>query len=413
MPASKYLQVFLNRRMALMLLLGFSSGTPLPLIGGTLQAWLTDEGVDIKSIGLFTAVGIPFAYKFLWAPLMDTINPKLPGLNFGIRRKWMLITQIAILFLLLAISFSQPQANLTLVAFLAFLIGVSGASQDIVVDAYRTEFLTEEERGIGASIFILGYRLALIAGNLALVLADHVSWQSVYQIMAASMSIGLLATIYAPELKGNNVPKGSLFEVVRAAFKDLLLRNGAYQILLFVILYKLGDVMAAALTTRFMMDIGYSKSEIGVVAKSFGLVSTILGGLFGGLYLPKFGLAKALFVFGVLQAVSTLGFSFLAETDHNLTLMAACIGIENICNGMGTAAFIAFLMTICNKRFTATQYAVLTSLMAISRYLGGALTGYLVDLVGWSIFFVFCALSAAPGLLLLLNYKNWQVTPQE
>ncbi|MBX7136956.1 MAG: MFS transporter [Oligoflexia bacterium] len=398
---------YFSRKMALMMLLGFSSGLPLPLIGGTLQAWMTDVGTDIKTVGLFTLVGLPYAYKLLWAPFMDTLRPPMIGTALGLRRAWMVFTQASLVLLLTAMALINPSHDLELLALLAVGVAFAGASQDIVVDAYRTDVLSESERGPGAAIFILGYRLALLCGGLSILLADYLPWQQVYLIAAITQALGIGATLLCAE-----VPhlEGGWTEVKQAAFsalREIFGRPGALEFLALVLIYKLPDVLAAALTTRFMMDLGFTKTAIGSVAKSFGLIATIGGALIGGTLMVRLGTVRALFIFGILQAVSVLAFAGLAQIGNNLACMAAAVAFENVCNGMATAAFTAFLMGLCNRNYTATQYALLTSLMAITRYGAGSATGFLVSSIGWSNFFVICALSGIPGLLLLSRAGKW------
>ncbi|OGQ01171.1 MAG: AmpG family muropeptide MFS transporter [Deltaproteobacteria bacterium RBG_19FT_COMBO_60_16] len=400
------LAVFRSPRLFWVLLLGFSSGIPLALTGTTLQAWMATDKIDLTVIGVFSLVGLPYTVKYLWAPVMDRFIPPF----LGRRRGWMLVTQLGLVFAISAMAFSNPSGATTLFAVLAFLVAFVSASQDVVVDAYRTEVLEPVELGPGAGVHILGYRIAMLtSGALALILADRLPWKTVYLLMAGSMLVGVSASVFSPEPQLEERPPASLKEAVAQPFVEFLSRPGALGILLFVILYKLDVVMATALTTPFMLELGFTKTDIGAVTKGFGMVATIVGTLAGGAVVARAGMKASLWLFGILQSVSTLAFLALARLGHHYPMMVAAIGLENLCSGMGTAAYVAFLMSLCNKRFTATQYALLTSLMAITRVIVGAPTGYLAKTIGWELYFLVSMLSAVPGLLLLLLYPRWTV----
>jgi len=409
-------KIYLSGKMPLMFVLGFASGIPLALTGSTLAAWMVREGMDIKTIGLFSLVGLPYAFKFLWSPLMDRFVPPF----MGRRRGWMLITQIALIITISAMGFFNPSSAPLLIAAMALSLAFFSASQDIVLDAYRTEYLKPEERGAGVGVWIMGYRIAiLISGGLALILSDYVSWKMVYIIMGLFMIIGCIATVVAPEpLKTNPTPETieppkSLYEAAVFPFMEFFRRPGAFEVLLFIILYKLGDIAAAQMTTPYILGyIGFSGTELGTVYKGFGMAATIAGALIGGAVMSRWPLKRSLFVFGVLQGVSILTFILLEFTGRQIWALAVVIGLENFCAGMGTSAYTAFLMGLCNRKFTATQYALLSSLMAVGRYVTGAPTGYLADAVGWVMFFVICTALALPGLLLLLRYNKWAVEIQ-
>jgi len=411
MGALAIFKIYLSKKMLLMLVLGFASGMPLALTSSTLSAWLVTEGVDIKTIGIFSLVGLPYAFKFLWSPLMDRYVPPF----LGRRRGWMLITQLALIAIIATMGFFNPSSQPLLVALWAVALAFFSASQDIVLDAYRTEYLAPEERGAGAGIWIMGYRLAiLVSGALALILSDHISWRSVYVIMGLVMAIGCAATFLCPDpAQGRHrqvaaAPPKSLHEAVVSPFVEFFRRPGAWEILLFVILYKIGDVAAAQMTTPYILQhIGFSRTELGTIFKGFGMAATILGGIVGGALMTKWNLRRSLLVFGILQGVSTISFVLLEFTGRQLWALSVVIGVENICGGMGTAAYMALLMGLCNARFTATQYALLSSLMAVSRYITGAPTGYLVVAAGWVWFFIICTALAIPGLLLLIRYNKW------
>lgn len=399
------LQIFFHKRMLIIFLMGFSSGIPLALTGATLQAWMATEKVDLTVIGIFSLVGIPYTLKFLWSPLMDRFS--FPFL--GRRRGWMFVSQSLLVLTILLMGMTNPVTETFQMALLALVVAFFSASQDIVVDAYRAEALEKEELGAGAAIYIFGYRLAMLtSGALALILADHLPWQSVYMIMALCMVVGLLASWFAEERKvnANEVPK-TLTDAVVKPFVEYFKRSGAFEMLLFIFLFKLGDVMTSALSTPFMIELGFTKTDIGAVNKGFGLVSTILGALLGGALMTKLGQKKSLWIFGGLQAVSNLCFAVLAHMGHHYPAMVTAIAVENLSGGMGTAAYAAFIMSLCDKRFTATQYALLSSLMALTRVFAAAPTGYLVKAVGWEPYFVICTFAAIPGLLFLLRYDKW------
>lgn len=405
------IKIFLSKRMLVMLLLGFWSGLPIALTSGTLQAWLSDEGIDIKLIGIFSSVTLPYSLKFLWSPLLDRYAPSFSGKTFlGRRRGWIFLSQVLLGFSIFGLGLGNPSENIQNIAYFALLVAFFSASQDVVVDAYRTELLTKEEFGPAVSVFVVGYRLAMLtSGAGALVLADYYPWESVYSLMAIIMALGILCTLFAPEPTLKETPPKNIKDAVFLPLVDYFKMKGAFEMLVFIVLYKIGDVMAATLTTKFMLDVGFSKSEIGVVTKGFGLIATIVGGLLGGGLLLRLSMKQALIFFGVLQGVSTLCFSLLANVGKNDGVMAATIGIENLCGGLGNAAFLAFLMGLCNKRFTATQYALLTSLAAVTRTLAGVPTGYIVDTIGWSLFFVVCTVAAIPGILLVAwRYEHWE-----
>jgi PAT family beta-lactamase induction signal transducer AmpG len=368
---------------------------------------MATEKIDLTIIGVFSLVGLPYSVKYLWAPVMDRFIPPF----LGRRRGWMLVTQLGLVLAIAAMAFSDPAGATTLFAVLAFLVAFVSASQDIVVDAYRTEVLEPLELGPGAGVHIMGYRIAMLtSGAIALILADQLPWKTVYLLMAGSLLVGVVASILSPEPALKEKPPASLKEAVVEPFLEFLSRRGAVGILLFVILYKLDVVMATALTTPFMLELGFTKTDIGAVTKGLGMAATIVGTLAGGAVVARMGMKASLWIFGILQSVSTLAFLVLARLGHHYPAMVAAIGLENLCSGMGTAAYAAFLMSLCNKRFTATQYAILTSLMAITRVIVGAPTGYLAKTYGWEIYFLVSMVAAVPGLLLLLQYSRWTAT---
>jgi PAT family beta-lactamase induction signal transducer AmpG len=390
--------------MIVTLLMGFSCGLPLLLTITVLQAWMKEEGVDLTVIGLMALVGLPYTLKFLWAPFLDRYT--LPFL--GRRRGWLLIAQIFLFFSIIGLGLTDPGGHPWMVAFAALLVTFFSASQDIVVDAYRREDLPDEELGLGSSFYINGYRVGmLLASGGGLILADHVSFSMVYLIMAACMLPGVLTTFFAPEPEIAAGTPESLKDAVLCPLIDYFSRKGALWILAFILFYKIGDTMASAMTTPFYLDIGFSKTEIGAVVKRFGFWATIRGSLIGGVLMLRQGIYRSLWIFGFLQALSTAGFALLARIGHSISALSAVIAFENLSSGMGTAAYVAFMASITNKKFTATQYALLSSLMGVPRVLASAPTGFFAKSFGWENFFIFCTLIAVPGMLLLLKFASW------
>ena len=389
----------LNPRVVTVLFLGFSSGLPLALSGGTLQAWLTVEDVDIKTIGLFSLVGLPYTLKFLWSPLMDRFVVPI----FGRRRGWIALSQLALIGLILGMSVTSPQNGLWFLALLAFCLTFVSASQDVAIDAYRTELLRERERGMGAAVSVTGYRVAmLVSGALALILSEYLGWRATYMLMALIMSIGVVAVWLGPEPEDPGTPPASMKDAVEGPFKEFFSRTGVWSLLALIVLYKLGDAFAGSLTTTFLIrGVNFSVGEVGAINKGMGLASTIIGALFGGVLMARLRLFKALLIFGILQAVSNLSFMVLALVGKSYPLMIFTIAFENLAGGMGTAAFVAFLMILCNHSYTATQFALLSALASLGRVFVGPLSGVLVDGMGWTVFFFTTFLFALPGLVLL------------
>jgi PAT family beta-lactamase induction signal transducer AmpG len=399
-----YLQVFLSSRIAVMVFLGFSSGIPLALTGSTLQAWMAVSGVDLLTIGIFSLVGLPYTIKFLWSPLMDRFVP--PWL--GRRRGWILITQLALMLGITAMAFTSPGKTPWLIAGFALLVAFTSASQDIVIDAYRTDVLHERERGAGAAVFVMGYRIAmLVSSALALILSDYIGWQNTYLLLAAGILVGILSTIFGPEPAERVVPPSNLKEAVWGPLKEYLSRSSAILLLFLIVLYKLGDAFAGALTTAFLIKgIGFSASEVGTINNGLGLVSLIVGAMFGGSLMVRLGLFRSLLSFGILQAVSNISFMFLSWMGKSYGMLVFTVAFENLSAGMGTAAFVSLLMAMCNHRYTATQFALLSSLAALGRIVTAPTSGYLVEAVGWASFFLITALSSLPGLLLLWRLRH-------
>jgi len=384
-----------------LLILGFASGLPLALTSGTLQAWMTVENIDLKTIGFFSLVGQAYVFKFLWSPVMDRYTPPF----LGRRRGWLVMTQILLLLAIAAMGFLEPSTQLRWMAALAVVIAFCSASQDIVFDAWKTDVLPAEERGTGAAISVLGYRLGmLVSGGLALWLADrYLGWQGMYWLMAALLIPCIIATFFAPEPSDVIPVPRTLEQAVAEPLRDFFGRNNAWLILLLIVLYKLGDAFAMSLTTTFLIrGVGFDAGEVGVVNKTLGLFATILGALYGGVLMQRLSLFRALLIFGILQGVSNAGYWLLSITDKQMFSMAAAVFFENLCGGMGTAAFVALLMTLCNKSFSATQFALLSALSAVGRVYVGPIAGWFVEAHGWPTFYLFSVFAAVPGILLLL-----------
>ncbi len=399
-PRPPLWRAILNRRMLVSLVMGFSCGLPLLLTITLLQAWMKDEGIDLTLIGLMALVGLPYTIKFLWAPLLDRYTPPF----LGRRRGWMLVAQVLLMAAIVLLGLSSPGRHPWLMAAAAFLVTFFSASQDIVVDAYRREDLSDQELGLGSSFYVNGYRVGmLLASGGGLLLADHLPFSAVYALMAACLLPGVLVTLLTPEPPLPADRPRSLGQAVLEPFREYFGRPQALLILGFILTYKIGESMATSMTTPFYLDLGFSKSEIGAVVKLFGFGATLGGSFLGGLLMLRLGTGRCLWGFGILQGLATLGFTALAHIGHHVPALAAVITLENVSAGMGTAAYMAFMAQQTNKRFTATQYALLSSLMGIPRVLASAPTGLLAKHLGWSWFFIFCTLAALPGLALLLK----------
>lgn len=389
--------------MAFVTLLGFSSGLPLALSSGTLQAWLAVDGVDIKTIGLFSLVGLPYTLKFLWSPLMDRYVP--PFLDR--RRGWIVLTQLMLIAGITCMALISPVQAPFVAAAIALFIAFSSASQDIVIDAYRTDVLAEKERGLGAAVFVMGYRIAMIlSGAIALIMADQIGWRLTYLTMAALMSIGIIASLFSPAPDATILPPRSIGEAVWGPLKDFFTRPGALRFLLLIVLYKLCDAYAGALLSPFLIrGVGFSLTEVGTINKLFGFASLIIGGFIGGTMMITLGLFRALMIFGVLQAISILSFAALAWVGKSYPLMIFAVALENMTGGMGTAAFVSLLMALCNQRFSATQYALLSSIAALGRTFISPTSGFLAETIGWTGYFLFAAFTVMPALFILWRLK--------
>ncbi|QTF09499.1 muropeptide MFS transporter AmpG [Brenneria izadpanahii] len=402
---SRIINLFSQRNSLFLLLLGFASGLPLALTSGTLQAWMTVENVDLKTIGFFSLVGQAYVFKFLWSPLMDRYTPPF----LGRRRGWLLLSQLSLVAAIVCMGFMNPAHDLWWLAALAVLVAFCSASQDIVFDAYKTDLLQPEERGTGAAVSVLGYRLAmLVSGGLALWIADRLlGWQATYWLMAGLMLIGVLSTLLAPEPNNSQPAPRTIEQAIVSPLRNFFGRNNAWLILLLIVLYKLGDAFAISLTTTFLIrGVGFNAGDVGLINKTLGLFATIVGAVYGGLLMQRLTLFRALMLFGILQAVSNAGYWLLAVTDKNMITMASAVFLENLCGGMGTSAFVALLMTLCHKSFSATQFALLSALSAVGRVYVGPIAGWFVEAHGWAWFYLFSIAAALPGLILLMACRD-------
>jgi PAT family beta-lactamase induction signal transducer AmpG len=396
----------LNQRMLICVFTGFTSGLPLFILYQLVPGWLRSEGVSLAEIGLFSLIGIPYVWKFIWSPFIDRYS--LPFL--GRRRSWMLATQVLLLLSIATFGYLDPVVDIWTVAYLATAVAFFSASQDIVLDAYRRELLPDNELGLGNSIHVQAYRLSgLVPGSLAFILSDHMSWQAVFMIVAAFMLVGIVLSCLINEIESEIETPRTLKDAVVLPFKDFVSRKGfksAAYILLFLFLYKLGDSMATALQTPFFIDMGFTKTEIGVVAKTASLIAMTIGLAVGGIVMIKLSINRALWLFGVVQIVSILGFAALAEVGHNTFALAMAMGFEYLGVGLGTAAFIAFIARTTNPAFAATQFALFTALTALPRTFANATTGVIVEQIGWTNFYFLCTALAIPGMLMLFVTMN-------
>ena len=399
---------YLNGRTISILFLGFSSGLPLYIQLYLMQAWLTKAGLDVKALGLFALIAFPYTFKFLWAPFMDryTIGP------LGRRRGWMALTQICLFFIIGGLGMLDPRVELQSIVFVVGLLAFVSASQDVVIDAYRREILAEEEQGLGAAIIVNAYKAAaLIPASLGMMLADTMPWQSVFWIVAAFMLPGFICTLLAKEPAIYGAPPKNLQEAVVLPFKEFITRDGlkpALFIIMFVLLYKIGDTMATALSTKFFLDLGFTTRQIGLAANATGWWASLAGGAVGGIWMIKLGINRALWVFGVLQAIAILGFAWLAKVGPDSFLLSAVFGFEAFASlGLGSAALVAFMSRATDPRYTATQYALFSSLVAVPRTFINASVGYIVAETGWFWFFMVCFMLAFPAMLMLPKIAPW------
>ena len=411
-PRETWREALFNRRMLICVFTGFSSGLPLYLLLNLLPAWLRTSGVDLKTIGFFALIQLPYTWKFLWSPLLDRYAMPL----LGRRRGWMLVTQLTLLASIPLFGLLNPKVDILAIVVLSTVVAFFSASQDIVLDAFRREILPDAELGLGTSIHVNAYRISsLVPGALALILADRMPWSSVYLITALFMLPGIALTLAVREpalVKGR--PR-TLREAVVEPFHEFITRNGwraALLVLAFIFLYKLGDSMATALATPFYLDMGFTMTDIGVIAKNAGLWASVIGGLLGGLWMVKIGINRGLWLFGIVQLVSILGFAWLAYVHQpDRLLLAFVIAFEALGVGLGTAAFTAYIARTTDPRYTATQYALFTSLAAVPRTVINATTGWIVERMGWFDFYLLCTVLALPGMLLLLRVAPWREEP--
>ncbi len=406
-PERRWQEILLNRKMVTCIFLGFSSGLPLYVLIQLVPAWLRSHEVDLATIGLFALVGLPYTWKFLWSPLMDRF--KLPFL--GRRRGWALITQVGLLFSIAALGRFDPSVSLQAIVATVFVVSFFGASQDIVIDAYRRELLADDELGTGTSFFVNAYRLSsLVPGSLALILSDVLPWATVYWVTAAFMLVGIATTFIIKEVSDDSLAPASLKEAVIDPFVEFFSRDGiraGLAILAFMFLYKLGDNMATALATPFYLDMGFSRTEIGSIAKFAALWASIAGGILGGVIMLKASINRALWMFGFVQMLTILGFVWLSTIGHNATGLFIVVSGEYFGVGLGAIALTAFMARETSKAFTATQFALFSSFLAVPRIFANASTGFIIEAVGYTQFFVICTLVAIPGMLLLLKVAPW------
>ncbi len=413
-PKETWREALFNRRMVICIFTGFSSGLPLYLLLNLVPAWLRTEGIDLKSIALFALVQFPYTWKFLWSPLLDRYA--LPWL--GRRRGWMFAMHVALIASIAVMGFLEPKDQIWTIAYLAAVVAFFSASLDIAMDAFRRELLPDAELGLGNSFYVNAYRISsLVPGSLALILADRMPWPSVFVITALFLLPGLAMTLVVNEPAATRAAPKTLRAAVVEPFREFLARSGwrdALLILLFIFLYKLGDSMATALATPFYLEMGYSKTDIGIVAKNAGLWASVAGGLLGGLWMVRIGINRGLWLFGVVQMVSILGFAWLSTLPAtNLVALGVVIAFEALGVGLGTVAYVAFIARATDPRFTATQFALFTSLSAVPRTLINATTGWMVAQMGWFNFFLLCTFLAVPGMALLLRVAPWGARPRD
>lgn len=405
------LKVYKDPKILAILFLGFASGLPLPLTGATLDAVLNQAGVTKTAIGLFALISIPYSLKFLWAPIIDRLPIPLFTKLLGRRRSWIILTQISLIASIIMLGNSNPAENIMVTAMLALWVAFSSASQDIVIDAYRIESLEAPQQGAGASAATTGYIIAmkLISGALAFWLSDLMPWGVVYTLMALIMCLGIIAVFIAgePTIKDESTTQSKTLkdffqQGILAPFVDFIKTPNWWLIISFIVFYKFGDAFAGKMTTPFLQDIGFSNSEIAFYLKTFGLVATLLGTFLGGLLVYKLGMIRALFIGGILQMASNLMFVMLAHTGNHPVALAATVAVENLSGGAGTAAFVAYISGLCNIRYTATQFALLSSLAATGRTFLSSSSGWFAQVLGWSNFFILSSVIAIPGILILM-----------
>jgi len=406
-PTRRWQEILLNRRMLTCIFLGFTSGMPLYVLFQLVPAWLRSNEVDLATIGLFALVSLPYTWKFVWSPVMDRY--KLPFL--GRRRGWALLTQVGLLFSIAALGRFDPSVSLQAIVVTVFVISLFSASQDIVIDAYRRELLADDELGTGTAIFVNAYRLSsLVPGSLALILSDHLPWSVVYWVTAGFMGVGIVTTFLIKEVSDDALAPRSLRQAIIEPFVEFFSRDGitaGLAILAFMFLYKLGDNMATALATPFYLDMGFSRSEIGSVAKIAALWSMAAGGIIGGIVMLKLNINRALWIFGFVQMFSILGYVWLSTVGHHPVGLFIVVSGEYLGVGLGSVALTAYMARETSKAFTATQFALFTSFIAVPRTFANASTGFIIEAIGYTSFFIVCFLVAIPGMLLLLKVAPW------
>ena len=404
----KWQDILFSRRMLICIFIGFSSGLPLYVLIQLVPAWLRSNEVDLATIGLFSLVALPYTWKFIWSPLMDRFT--LPFL--GRRRGWALITQLALLLSIGALGLFDPRESLQAIVVVVFVVSLFSASQDIVIDAYRRELLADDELGTGNSFFINAYRLSsLVPGSLALILSDFLPWATVYWVTASFMLVGVATTFVIREVSDDSLAPHSLREAVVEPFREFFRRDGvpaALTILAFMFFYKLGDNLATALATPFSLDMGFSRSEIGAIAKVAALWSVIAGSIIGGIAMLKLSINRALWLFGLVQLVTILGFAWLSTEGHNPTGLFIVVSAEYLGVGLGTVALTAYIARETSLAFTATQFALFTSFIAVPRTFANASTGFLIEAMGYTSFFLLCTAVAVPGMLMLIKVAPWK-----
>jgi PAT family beta-lactamase induction signal transducer AmpG len=404
-------EICANRRLLVTLFLGFSSGLPIALCSSTLQAWFTVAGINLMTIGALTLVQYPYALKWIWSPLLDRFVPPF----LGRRRGWILLMQVALAVTIATMAFQNPKLNPWLISLLALLVAFFSATQDIGIDAYRTDVLKPNERGIGAAMVTGGYRIAmLVSGGLALVAAAVLGWRATYLLMAGLMLFGVFITLLAPDPEFQEKPPTTLAKAIVEPFKEFMSRDSAVVILIFIVIYKLSDALALALGTTFLIrGVGFSLADVGAIYKVVGMTATLLGAFVGGGAMMRIGMYRSLLYFGILQALSNLTFMALAIVGKSYTLMVFTIFAESFCGGLGTVALVAFLMSLCDCRYTATQFALLSALSSVGRIFVGPLASYMVEHLGWAQFYFWTTVVAIPSFFLLWILRHHIAVVQE
>ena len=399
--------ILFSRRMLICIFIGFTSGMPLYVLIQLVPAWLRSNGVDLATIGLFSLVSLPYTWKFLWSPIMDRFAPPF----LGRRRGWALITQVGLLISIGMLGVFDPGQSLGVIVGVVFAVALFSASQDIVIDAYRRELLADDELGTGNSFFINAYRLSsLVPGSLALILSDHLPWSSVFWITATFMAVGMVTSLVIREVSDDTLAPHTLREAVIEPFREFFARGGvaaAVAVLAFMFLYKLGDNMATALATPFYLDMGFTRTEIGAVAKIAALWASIAGSIIGGIAMLKLSINKALWIFGFVQLVTILGFAWLSVVGHDTTALFVVVSAEYLGVGLGTVALTAYIARETSLAFTATQFALFSSFIAIPRTFANASTGFLIEAMGYTHFFLLCTVVAVPGMMMLFKVAPW------